>query len=203
MRSISVAVCGALLLANPLLGRDADAQERRIRPSISLAMQSQDAGGVPRGGAALGVGAWIVDTGRLHGRIEAGFGASRWLVAAYSVPPLYPVRRGGLCSFPELLTLSGGTVIGRIVTRPWCANLHGRRAFGALPKRFRSTALRAAASIRRAITARSLSGWVLATGRAFFRESPCGQDRALREWDFAANDSARSGALSVGLRRRP
>lgn len=185
MRSISVAVCGALLLANPGLGGRADAQERRIRPSISLAMQSQDAGGVPRSGAALGVGAWIVDGGRLHGRIEAGFGGYSLVGGGTLCPAVYPSDCGGPGGFPELLSLSGGLVIGRLSPSRGLFFTVGAATIQGFGNEARRD--------RRAITPDIGVG--VATGRAFFLEL---RYRALHEWE---GERFSQLGLSLGLRR--
>lgn len=185
MRSnLATFVC-AFLGASSGLVKVAAAQEPRIRPSVALAMQSQDAGGVPRSGAAIGVGAWITGNGRTHGRVEVGFGGYSLVGGGILCPAIVPSDCGGPGGFPELLTVSGALVIGQMAPSRGPFVTLGAAAIQGFGNEGRRD--------RRTITPDIGVG--LATGRAWFLEV---RYRALSEWE---GERFRQYALSLGWRR--
>lgn len=163
----------------------AAAQGPRIRPTVALAIQSQDAGGVPRSGAALGVGAWITGHGRIHGRVEVGFGGYSLVGGGILCPAIVPSDCGGPGGFPELLTVSGGLVLGHIAPSRGPFVTLGAAAIQGFGNEGRRD--------RRAITPDIGVG--VATGRAWFLEV---RYRALAEWEGERFEQI---GLSLGWRR--
>ena len=122
---------------------------------------------------------------RLHGRVEVGFGGYSLVGGGILCPAVYPSDCGGPGGFPELLTVSGGIVLGRISPSRGPFVTVGAAAIQGFGNEGRRD--------RRAITPDI--GMGLATGRACFLEL---RYRALREWE---GERFRQLGLGLGWRR--
>jgi len=163
-----------------------NAQPPTWRPSVTLSLQGQDAGGVPRNGAAMAVGAWITGAGRIHGRGEVAFGGYSLTGGGILCPQVYPSNCGGPGGFPELLTISTSLVIGRLspMRGPHVSlGLTGIQGFGNVRRHD-----------RRAVTPDAGIG--LPMGRTIFVEA---RYRWLREWEAKP---FRQFSLGLGWLRR-